>query len=285
MKFVTRREIEALGIDNAVLVAALEDAFCASHAGEIVGRPKSTVNQPDGAFFIGRLQPGRSATSASSTASWAAASQSRAGRGALPDISVADRLRPRHAHRHDRRSLYLDDAARRHYGHGRSRPRPPGQPDRHDRRRGAAGAGEPRRTRRDLPLRRDPHSRSLASNAENFALEIRRRGLQARIIQIAEEAIRGADLIVSTVPSGPALKPFLDPGWVAPGAFVSAVDLGRSWLDGFEAFDRIVTDDRAQAIMQHAEGRVRYGGAYDTEIPSSSPAPGRRVNGRRTASS
>ena len=83
----------------------------------------------------------------------------------------------------------------------------------------------------------------------------------------AEEAIRGADLIVSTVPSGPALKPFLDPAWVAPGAFVSAVDLGRSWLDGFEAFDRIVTDDRAQAVMQHAEGRVRYGGAYDTRDP------------------
>ena len=76
----------------------------------------------------------------------------------------------------------------------------------------------------------------------------------------------GSDIIVSTVPSGPNLKPFLDPGWVSPGAFVSAVDLGRSWLDGFEAFDRIVTDDRAQAIVQHAEGRVRYGGEYDTEL-------------------
>ena len=268
MKFVTRREIEALGIDHAALVAALEDAFRASHAGEIVGRPKSTVNQPDGAFFIGAL------------AAWA-----KRNVGIFHCIMGPPPANLAPGEAHYRTYQLLTD-----YGRGTpiamidgtftSTMLPAGitamgaralaRPD--SRIATIVGAGQQARVNlaalaEIFPLAEIRILGRSPVNAENFAREIRHRGLQARIMTDAEEAIRGADLIVSTVPSGPALKPFLDPAWVTPGAFVSAVDLGRSWRDGFEAFDRIVTDDRPQAVMQHAEGRVRYGGAYDTEIP------------------
>lgn len=63
----------------------------------------------------------------------------------------------------------------------------------------------------------------------------------------AQEAIEGADLVFSSVPSAPDLVPFLDPGWLEPGAFASAIDLGRSWqTDGLGRLDRIVIDDLEQ---------------------------------------
>lgn len=72
-------------------------------------------------------------------------------------------------------------------------------------------------------------------------------GLKAFAGADARQAVEGADLIVTSVPETPGLAPFLDPGWLKPGAFVSAPDLGRSWLaDGWPAFDRILIDDLAQ---------------------------------------
>jgi ornithine cyclodeaminase/alanine dehydrogenase-like protein (mu-crystallin family) len=268
MKFVTRRQVEALGIDNAVLVAALEDAFRASHAGDIVGRPKSTVNQPDGAFFIGTL------------AAWA-----KRNLGIFHCIMGAPPANLAPGEAHYRTYQLLSD-----YGRGTpiavidgaftSTMLPAGitamgaralaRPDSCIAT--LIGAGAQARVNlaalaEIFPLAKIRIFSRSPVNAEDFALEVRRRGLEADVLSTAEDAIRGSDLIVSTVPSGPSLKPFLDPAWVSPGAFVSAVDLGRSWLDGFEAFDRVITDDRAQAIVQHAEGRVRYGGPYDTELP------------------
>jgi ornithine cyclodeaminase/alanine dehydrogenase-like protein (mu-crystallin family) len=91
-------------------------------------------------------------------------------------------------------------------------------------------------------------------------------GLTAEISENPESAICGSDIIVSSVPSNPGLTPFLNPAWVSPGSFVSAVDIGRSWLPGFEAFDQRITDDREQAQMQHREGRMNYGGPFNGEI-------------------
>ena len=169
MKFVTRREIEALGIDHAALVATLEDAFRASHAGEIIGRPKSTVNQPDGAFFIGAL------------AAWA-----KRNVGIFHCIMGPPPANLAPGEAHYRTYQLLTD-----YGRGTpiamidgtftSTMLPAGitamgaralaRPDSRIATivgAGAAGAGEPRRARRNLPARRDPHSRSLASQCRKF---------------------------------------------------------------------------------------------------------------------
>lgn len=60
-------------------------------------------------------------------------------------------------------------------------------------------------------------------------------------------AVEAADVIVT---SGPILKrpqPTIEAGWVAPGAFASAVDFDSYWSGAALAgFDRIATDDHAQ---------------------------------------
>ena len=72
-------------------------------------------------------------------------------------------------------------------------------------------------------------------------------GIAAASAPSAQEAVEGADLVFSSVPSAPDLVPFLDPDWLKPGAFASAVDLGRSWqAENLDCFDRIVIDDLEQ---------------------------------------
>lgn len=267
MRIVTRQEIDALGITNADLVACLEIAFRAGSTGEIAGRPKSTVVQPDGAFYIGTL------------ATWKSRNL-----GIFHSIVGAPPANLSPGEAHYRTYQLLTDYARGTPialvdGSFTSMMLPAGITAigargfaRSDSRIATfVGAGQQSRVNLAaiadfLPLKEVRILGRSPANAVAFAGEVRNLGLDATVHTDAETALRNADVIVTTVPSGPDLQPFLDPAWVSPGAFVSAVDVGRSWRDGFEAFDRIVSDDRAQAVVQHKEGRMRYGGAYDTEL-------------------
>ncbi len=72
-------------------------------------------------------------------------------------------------------------------------------------------------------------------------------GLKAVTRPSAREALAGADLVSTSIPEAPELVPFLDPGWLKPGAFVSSIDLGRSWpAERWPVLDRIVIDDLEQ---------------------------------------
>jgi ornithine cyclodeaminase/alanine dehydrogenase-like protein (mu-crystallin family) len=62
-----------------------------------------------------------------------------------------------------------------------------------------------------------------------------------------EEAMRGADLIVSSLTRLPSSQPFIDAAAVESGAFASLVDLARPWLpSSLENFDKIIIDDTVQ---------------------------------------
>ena len=72
-------------------------------------------------------------------------------------------------------------------------------------------------------------------------------GLTAVASKTAQEAIEGADLIVTSVTLSPQLIPFLDARWLKPGAFVTMTDLAAPWLaESMIAFDRIIVDDLEQ---------------------------------------
>ncbi|MEK9726128.1 MAG: ornithine cyclodeaminase family protein [Rhodospirillaceae bacterium] len=72
-------------------------------------------------------------------------------------------------------------------------------------------------------------------------------GLDAVAVDTPEAALDGADIVVSTVPAHAGFQPFLDANRLAPGTFVTMVDLARSWLPGgLDAFARIVIDDAPQ---------------------------------------
>lgn len=72
-------------------------------------------------------------------------------------------------------------------------------------------------------------------------------GLRAVASVSAREAIRDADLVITSVTFSPTLKPFLDARWLPPGSFATVTDLAAPWMpDGMAAFDRIVIDDLEQ---------------------------------------
>lgn len=120
-------------------------------------------------------------------------------------------------------------------------------------------------------------------SAEAFSDFIRQRGQKAVHVEPAPKAFKGVDIIISTIPASPELKPFLDPNWVEPGTFVNVVDLGRSWKDGFFRFDRIIVDDRVQAEQQFKDGRLLHGGPFDSEIADilNGTKPGRITESER----
>ncbi|MEO8507547.1 MAG: ornithine cyclodeaminase family protein [Betaproteobacteria bacterium] len=122
--------------------------------------------------------------------------------------------------------------------------------------------------RRILPQLADvvAYSRTAAS-AARFVESARAQGLKAHAVAAPRDAVEGLDVIVSTVPEGTGTLEFLDPAWLAPGAFVAAVDLGRSWdRTGFGKLDILATDEHAQSRMMAAIGRMPYAGPYAADL-------------------
>jgi ornithine cyclodeaminase/alanine dehydrogenase len=93
--------------------------------------------------------------------------------------------------------------------------------------------------------------------------------------------VAGSDIIISTVPGSDMLSPFLDAGMLAPGSFVSAVDLGRSWHgESFTDLDLICTDDHTQSKEQKALGKLNNPRPFDADLGD---LCGRKHPGRTTA--
>jgi len=110
------------------------------------------------------------------------------------------------------------------------------------------------------------YSRSRAS-AEKLADAAREMGLVARVTDDPRVAVAEQDIVVTSVPDGPGLTPFLDADWLAPGSFATLVDLGRSWrADGFEAFAHIIVDDRGQAAASAAYRKLTPAGPYTADL-------------------
>ena len=72
-------------------------------------------------------------------------------------------------------------------------------------------------------------------------------GLGAIASATAEDALAGADIVITSTPLTDKIEPFLDARWLKPGAFMSALDTGRPWItESLSAFDRIIIDDLLQ---------------------------------------
>ncbi|MEK6217541.1 MAG: ornithine cyclodeaminase family protein [Boseongicola sp.] len=84
------------------------------------------------------------------------------------------------------------------------------------------------------------------ANVERLCEEARGVGLEAQRAT-AEDALREADLVVSSITLDYSVAPFLDARWLKPGAFAAVTDLFISWTpEGSTAFDTIVVDDLEQ---------------------------------------
>ena len=85
------------------------------------------------------------------------------------------------------------------------------------------------------------------ANIDKLGQSAERLGLAATLCESAEEAVAGADLIVTSVTVTGVAEPFLDADWLAPGAFAAVTDLAVPWnRESFAALDRVVIDDLEQ---------------------------------------
>ena len=85
------------------------------------------------------------------------------------------------------------------------------------------------------------------ANTDRLAERAARKGLQVAICENAEAALEGADLVMSSVPLTSDAEPFLNAGWLKPGAFASIIDIAVPWrTETLGAFDRIIIDNLQQ---------------------------------------
>lgn len=109
-------------------------------------------------------------------------------------------------------------------------------------------------------------SRSLAT-AEAFSAKARDRGFAATIVTDPRAAVEDQDIIVTSAPRAADLKKILDPLWLTPGAFVSGVDLARSWqCRDLRRLELLATDNHLQSREAAATGIISWAGEYDAEL-------------------
>jgi ornithine cyclodeaminase/alanine dehydrogenase len=95
--------------------------------------------------------------------------------------------------------------------------------------------------------------------ARAFADEMSARlEVDIEVVDHPREAVQGLDMVVT---SGPILKdprPTIEPGWLAPGAFASPVDFDSYWQGAALAeADKVATDDVAQMDYYRGVGYFR----------------------------
>jgi len=85
------------------------------------------------------------------------------------------------------------------------------------------------------------------SSSDRFVATARDKGLTGQATDSPEPVLYQSDIVITTVPGGPGLVPFLDANRLKSEVFVSAVDIGRSWIpESFTAFDFLATDSLTQ---------------------------------------
>lgn len=121
--------------------------------------------------------------------------------------------------------------------------------------------------------------------AEAFAMQVRKRGFNATVVTDPRRAVEDQDIVVSSAPRAADLVQVLDPSWLSPGAFVSGVDLARSWRCGdLRQLELLATDNHSQSREAAASGVLPWKGEYDADLSElvSGSHPGRTAASERT---
>jgi ornithine cyclodeaminase/alanine dehydrogenase len=121
--------------------------------------------------------------------------------------------------------------------------------------------------RAHFPLKRAFAYSRRRETAEAFAKEARAQGLETTVVTDPRRAVEDIDIVISSVPQGPTLKPFIDPAWFSPGSYAGLLDIGRAvdWSKP-AAFDLMATDDHAQSAENVKLGRLGYLKPFDAEL-------------------
>lgn len=108
-------------------------------------------------------------------------------------------------------------------------------------------------------------------------------GLRPVLCEHPQAVLEASDIVISSVP-GKGAGPFLDARLLPHGAFVSSVDLGRSWMpDTLSSFDVLATDDHENSADQQAQGIMPPVGTFAADLSdlTSGKHPGRTDDRQR----
>jgi ornithine cyclodeaminase/alanine dehydrogenase-like protein (mu-crystallin family) len=105
-------------------------------------------------------------------------------------------------------------------------------------------------------------------SAQAFAEMARSKGLEAQTCNDPQAIVRSSKLLVTSVPLGPDAEPVLDPRWLQPGSFVSAIDLARSWTpQHLRSIEVVTTDDHdQQATLPPLSAELGPKGTFDADL-------------------
>lgn len=92
------------------------------------------------------------------------------------------------------------------------------------------------------------------ANIDALCALAREFGLKTDVFYSGQEAVKEADVIVSSITYTPNVEPFLDARGLKPGVFAAITDLGAPWYpEGLAGFDRIAIDDLQQEAAMSAK--------------------------------
>lgn len=113
------------------------------------------------------------------------------------------------------------------------------------------------------------------SSAERLAEAATAFGLAAHVLDDADVLLARSDIVITTVPGAPGLRPFLDARRMKPASLACAVDAGRSWYpDALTAFDVLVTDSLGQSRAPYdADGRPVTSVSFQHDLVELASAP------------
>lgn len=81
-------------------------------------------------------------------------------------------------------------------------------------------------------------------NRDALCERVRKMGYKAVASASGQEAVDGADLIVTSITLAAGIQPFLDAGGMKPGAFAAITDFARPWIrESMAKLDRVIVDD------------------------------------------
>jgi ornithine cyclodeaminase/alanine dehydrogenase len=267
--YLSHADVAGLAVTGTELANAVEAALATSAAGGAVDMPKSTIVLPDGGLYQAMLAAGITAPAPPFAAVKVAGLRPGNAARNLPHIGAlivlldgasglpAAIMDARWITAHRTAALSLVAARRLARRDSASI--------------GFVACGAQAEAhfaafRSEFPLRRVTAYSRTRGSAERLASMARACGLAGMVAAEPSEAVRGHDIVVTSVPADAGLVPFLRADWLVEGSFATLVVLGRSWRpDGFERIGHRVTDARAHAETA-GERKLTPSGPYTADL-------------------
>ena len=280
IRYLSRRDVERLAVSAREIADRLETLLVAERSGGAWEAPKSTIAPGDGRLSLALLSAARRPSL--SVLKTLGLSPDNAARG-LPHIGGVIVVHDGASglpiaildaeHITAVRTAAISLIATRRLAHAESRSV------------GFIGCGVQAHSHLDalaseLPIEYVVAFSRRRESAEALRARARTAGIAGRVADDPVDAMAAVDIVVSSIPQQPGLRPFLDANRLGAGAFAIGVDLGRSWIpETFSAFDRVAVDD----LRRHAAAPLVTTVPVDTDLVTLIGEPRRTDRGARTA--